>query len=578
MTLAVAPACAPAGRTAYREPIAISAPDLQIRLARSGTLSARVGSLIRARSRSLGAWPQFPAVSDGAPVEITLVPMHGLPRSRTLWAWAALGLAGSLLIALAGPTSVADSATAWWYHPSVPGGRGPATALVYAGIAVLCVAWVGLGRHAGVAGVRALLLIAGAWLIPVALGPALFSHDAYSYLAQGTVLHLGANPYRTPPSVLGPLGQGHVLAAVSPFWRHVTAPYGPLFLGLMSLAVAVTGSHLVAGILVVRGLEVVGVGLIARYLPRLAQALGADPARALWLVLLSPLLILEVIAAGHNDVLMAGLLLAGVTVALQGRPLSGIALCALAATFKIPALAGAVFIAVAWAREERTVSARARFLAAAALTTAGVLAAVSLVTDLGLSWVSGSLFSSPARVRLAITPSTGMGFTLAGLLGDLGIAVNSRHLEAVLAAVSTGLTGVLGLWLLIRVRIARLAGYLGVLLLVAAAGGPAAWPWYLLWGLVLLAGVPGAQRSLALIAVSVVSVFLIKPNGILALPLPSAPAVMAVYVVLAGLFWRSHRGGPGRGGRGARGGVRSPGLPGVTLRRESDSLQAVRTG
>jgi hypothetical protein len=253
----------------------------------------------------------------------------------------------------------------------------------------------------------------------------------------------------------------------------------------------------------------------------------------------------------------------------------------LAATFKFPALAGAAFIAVAWAREERTPAARVQFLAAAALTAAAVLAAISLVTGLGVSWLSGSLFSSPARVRLAITPSTGLGFTAASLLHDAGVAVNSRHLEAVMAGVSTALTGLVGLWLLVRVRVRLLVVYLGGLMLLAAAAGPAAWPWYLSWGLVLLAGVPGAQRSLALVVVSVVSVFLIKPNGILALPLPSAPAVVAVYIVLAGLFWRSRRGGSGRGNRGPAGGVQRRAVSSVrglalTLLRGRDCLKAAR--
>ena len=43
---------------------------------------------------------------------------------------------------------------------------------------------------------------------------------------------------------------------------------------------------------------------------------------------------------------------------------------------------------------------------------------------------------------------------------------------------------------------------------------------------------------------SVVAVFLIKPNGILALPLPSAPAVISVYALLGGLLWLSRRGRP----------------------------------
>jgi hypothetical protein len=466
-----------------------------------------------------------------------------------VWAWAALGLAGSLLIALAGPASVADPATEWFYTPPVPGGRGAATVLVYVGIAVMCVAWLGLGRRLGDLGPRALVGIGAAWLVPVALGPALFSHDAYSYLAQGTVFHIGANPYRTPPAVLAGSHQ-QLLNAVSPFWRETTAPYGPLFLGVISLVVAVTGSHLVAGVLVIRAFELLGVVLIARYLPRLARALGSDPARAVWLALLSPLTALELIAAGHNDVLMVGLLVAGAAVALQGHPLGGVALCALAATIKLPALAGAVFIAVAWAREEHSGAARVQFLALAALSAVAVLAVVSLITGLGLSWLSQSLFSSPARVRLAITPSTGLGFTISALLGDAGLAVNAHSLEGVVTGISTALTGLLALWLLVRVRIPRLTASLGLLLLVAAAGGPAAWPWYLSWGIVLLAAVPAAQRSAWLAAVSVISVFLIKPNGILALPLPSAPVVIAVYVVLAGLYWRSHRGGRGRGNRG----------------------------
>ncbi len=90
---------------------------------------------------------------------------------------------------------------------------------------------------------------------------------------------------------------------------------------------------------------------------------------------------------------------------------------------------------------------------------------------------------------------------------------------------------------------------------MAAVGGPAAWPWYLIWGSVLLGACPGPQRSGALVLAIVVSVFLIKPNGILALPLPSAPAVMAVYLALAGLFWYSRRGGRGSGHRGAAGGL-----------------------
>jgi len=92
--------------------------------------------------------------------------------------------------------------------------------------------------------------------------------------------------------------------------------------------VGVTGSHLVAGVLLARVLELAGLVLLAASLPRLARALGTDPSRALWLVALSPLVTLELVAAGHNDALMVGVLAVGVAYALDGRPLLGIAICA----------------------------------------------------------------------------------------------------------------------------------------------------------------------------------------------------------------------------------------------------------
>jgi hypothetical protein len=472
--------------------------------------------------------------------------MNGAARIRTVWGWAALGGAGSLLIALAGPRATADATSPWWFAPSIPGGHGTATVLVYVGIALLCAGWAGLGRHVCAADTQRLVIIAGVWLVPLALGPALFSRDIYSYLAQGAVLHVGANPYHTAPDSLASGAHAPLLAAVSHFWRHTTAPYGPLFLGVMSVIVQITGNHLVAGVLVTRAIELAGVGLLAAMVPRLARMHGADPGRALWLAVLNPLIALELIAAGHNDVLMAALLVAGVTTALRGRPVLGIVLCALAATLKLPALAGAVFIAIAWAREEPGATAKLRWLTIATTAIVVTLAAVSLATGLGASWLSTSLLATPAKVRLAITPSTGIGYTVAALLRDLGVGTNSHSVEAAFGTITLVLTGALGLVLTWRLRIRTLALFTGVLLIAAAAGGPAAWPWYFSWGVALLAACPVPQRSLGLAAGSVVAVFLIKPNGILALPLPSAPVVMAVYAVLAVLYWARRRGGRGR--------------------------------
>ena len=111
-----------------------------------------------------------------------------------------------------------------------------------------------------------------------------------------------------------------------------------------------------------------------------------------------------------------------------------------------------------------------------------------------------------------------------------------------MGTVTLAITAVLGAVLLYRVRIPKLALYLGWLLVFAAAGGPAAWPWYFTWGLALLACCQGPQRSLALALGSVVAVFLIKPNGILALPVQSSPAVLGAYALLAVIAWQTSRG------------------------------------
>jgi hypothetical protein len=438
-----------------------------------------------------------------------------MPRTadRSLWAWAAVGLAGSLLIALAGP-GMAGGPVRWWFA-----GAG-GVVVFYVGIVALIVAWLALGRLAPTT--RQVWLVAVAWCVPLFLTAPLFSQDAYSYLAQGTLVHLGLDPYHDVPAVLGQHGQAHVLAAVSPFWRHTTAPYGPLFLWIVS---ALTASSLVVGVLLVRALELVGFLLLALFVPRLASALGADPARATWWALLSPLVLLELVAAAHNDLLMIGLLVAGVTLAVERRPLPAVAVCALAATIKLPAAAAIPFILVA--ADDRRIWWRGVVVAV------GVLIAVSLASGLGPGWLSSSVFSTPEKVRLAITPSTALGWTIAQV-----VPIGARGLESALGVVAFALSVLFALVLLWRTRLSNMVRYLGFALVAVAIGGPAAWPWYLTWGLVLLVACPGVQSARALALASVVGALVVKADGVLAFPLHTAPVFVVLYVALVALASR----------------------------------------
>lgn len=459
------------------------------------------------------------------------------------WLWAALGLAGSIVLTLAGTrlagpvvlTPRGAKPELWWFAPNLVSGHGATELLFYAGIAALVAGWVGLGwqvSRSQAPTLRVLLAIGALWCVPLALGAPLFSRDVYSYLAQGTILHLGHNPYRLAPIALGHLGQRHTLQAVDPFWRHTTAPYGPLFLYIVGLLAAATGGKLVVGVILVRLLQLLGVALLAISVPRLARRGGGDARRAVWLMVLSPLVLLELVAPAHNDALMVGLMAFAVMVALERSPGLGIAICAAAATVKVPAAAAAVFIALVWMRDTQGTANRVRVLIQAVAIFAAVIAAVSIGTGVGLSWVSSGVFSTPNKVNLAITPATAVGYTVATLLNDFGVAVGQHTLADVFTRITFGLSGLYAVWLLYRVRRETLVRDLGRLLVVVAVLGPAAWPWYLCWGLALLAACRKGPLWLAMPLALIAGAVVIKPNGILAIPSQAAPYVTILYLLL----------------------------------------------
>jgi alpha-1,6-mannosyltransferase len=475
-------------------------------------------------------------------------------RWSPTWGWAGLGLVGSALAASTGSRLLGSGAVRWWYTAGFPTSHAGAKILFWLGIASLCVAWLGLGRCVGRARVPQLWGIGALWCLPFLLGPPLFSHDVYSYLAQGTLVHLGHSPYHDAPITLARLHHQHVLSGVDPFWRRTTAPYGPLFLGVISLMVGVTGSHLVAGAVAIRLLDVLGVVLLAAFVPRLARAVGTDPRRALWLAMLSPLVLLQLVSPAHNDALMVGLMVAGVVLALERRPLVGIALCTVAATVKVPAVAAIAFIVVAWART--LPDNRERLIAVGKGVAVMVLiaAAITVVTGLGLAWISTGLFNTPGRVRLSITPATALGYTVAHALHHVSVSLNGKQFEATVSHVTFAITAAIGLLLLYRTRFENLVRQLGLLLVGIAVGGPAAWPWYFAWGLALLACWPSVQRSWWIPIAIVVPAFIIIPNGQLALTLSLSPYMLLLYLVLlaiAGRRWWSRRSAMPRSRSGA---------------------------
>jgi alpha-1,6-mannosyltransferase len=268
-------------------------------------------------------------------------------------------------------------------------------------------------------------------------------------------------------------------------------------------------------------------------LPHLARRLGADPGLALWLGALSPLALFSFIASGHNDALMVGLLLAGVTLATGKRLALGLTLCALAATIKLPAAAAIVFITVDQYRRASG-SRRWRVLLDGVVIPGVVIGGVTVVSGLGWTWLGPTALRVPTELKVLTTPAVSLGAFFHSIVHlfripvSLGATVSATQLVCALLAVAGTV------WLVANAHRLDVVRLLGLALMLIVVGSPTLWPWYLMWGLAILAATP-AQRSKALAAVAGLAMLAVGPGGT---PMLAGNAYLVVGpLVLAACIW-----------------------------------------
>ncbi|WP_433598629.1 alpha-(1-_6)-mannopyranosyltransferase A [Nocardia sp. CA-135953] len=231
------------------------------------------------------------------------------------------------------------------------------TMVIWVGVLLMITAWVRLGRttigfgdrpDAGVT-LNELRAIVGIWIFPLLFAVPMFSRDAYSYLAQGALLRDGFDPYVSPP-VANP---GVLLDNVSPVWTTTTAPYGPIFLLLGNAITAITGDNVVAGTIALRLVMLPGLALMMWAVPYLTKHLGGKPTVALWLAVLNPLVLIHLIGGVHNEMLMVGLMCAGIALVLERHHVAGIVVVAIGVAIKATAGVALPFLVWIWMLHER---------------------------------------------------------------------------------------------------------------------------------------------------------------------------------------------------------------------------------
>jgi alpha-1,6-mannosyltransferase len=433
---------------------------------------------------------------------------------------ALLGLLGAALIALgglgAGSTRQHDPLLESLHLSWLRFGHGVvvSTIVLWGGVVLMLAAWLWLGRRlvdGRPVSEYTMIATTGFWLAPLLLSVPLFSRDTYSYLAQGALLRDGFDPY-----VVGPIeNQNSLLDNVSPIWTTTTAPYGPAFILVAKFVTRIVGDDVVAGTMLLRLCMLPGLALLIWAAPRVARHVGADGAVALWICVLNPLVIIHLMGGVHNEMLMVGLMMAGIALTFARHHVAGAALIAIAVAVKATAILALPFMVWVWMRHLAGSRPRAFAIASAAsvATFVAVFAILSALAGVGLGWLTA--LAGSVRIINWLTVPTALA-NLASTIGGNFMPVNFYAVLEVtrLAGIAIILVSLPLLWW--RFRHDDREALQGIVwaMVVVVLFVPAALPWYYTWPLAVVSALAQSPAAIALIAgFSTWIMVIFKPDG-----------------------------------------------------------------
>lgn len=419
------------------------------------------------------------------------------------------------------------------------------TVIVWVGVLLMITAWVRLGRATlhGRTTVGELRWIVPAWTAPLLLSVPMFSRDAYSYLAQGALLRDGFDPYGVGP-VANP---GVLLDNVSNVWTTTTAPYGPLFLLLGRGITSVTGDNVIAGTMLLRLTMLPGLALMMWAVPRLAKHLGGRATTAVWLAVLNPLVLIHLIGGVHNELLMVGLMTAGIVLALEHRHVAGIALVAIAVAIKATAGLALPFLVWIWMlhiRDRARTDGRTppspwltftRTAGIGATVFVAVFAVSSLVAGVGIGWLT-ALSGSAKIINWLSLPTILAHLVTVGTSWFLDLRLDPvLYVTRLLCSVALVVILAAAWWWGRRSERDAVKGIL-IALVATVVLSPAALPWYYSWPLAIAAGFALSRTTLmVLTGLSTWLMLVFQPDGAIGLYNVVHVALAVIAAVVAAL-------------------------------------------
>lgn len=462
-----------------------------------------------------------------------------------------VGLLGTVIIALGSLTpAYLPQASPVWPVLRAMGlagqfGRVAGTILAISGVFLLVDAWFRL-RRPEYAHLKPLAVVA-LWSLPFLISSPIFSHDVYSYGAQGWMVHNGQNPYNGGPGLVpGPFTD------YTPWvWRYTPAPYGPLALQISRAIVEVSGGIPWLAALLMRIPAILGVIAIVVLLPRVAAAVGADVRQVVWFACLNPLLIIDYVGGAHNDAWMMGVVVVGLWLATRPRwwPVAAVVI-GVAASIKQPAILAAPFLPWiaqrfgSWRDPRTTMVALARALAGLVIAAAAFVV-ISLACGLGFGWIDA--LGVPNSVP-SISPSY-----VVGTLVQMAVNPAGTFWLALVDRVALGVGVVLVIVGVVRFGPRQPIRALAWAWISVAFTAGALHSWYLLWGGLLLPltkgkrGVPWVAILVGLLLLCYAGINLGDRNGFFAIIAASVCllAWLAHLVIYHRLWsaWRGHHSG-----------------------------------